>query len=147
MPMGPAEIVVSLKELCEEIGPRINTSQIVNWIDRQGGYDSDFELIAYAKKMKARQFARMLMYEDEETGVKVKRLWSLRDRSNGERAYHDIAQLEPEQRRKLISQYSHFLEQQKALRRAMTDYFAGQHFFDFYTEEVEDAAVSSMEQD
>ena len=48
MPMGPAEIVASLKELCEAKGPRLSTGQIVNWIDRNGGYDSDAELIAYA---------------------------------------------------------------------------------------------------
>ena len=55
--MGPAEIVASLKELCEEKGPRLSTEAIVNWIDRQGGYESESELIAFAKKMKARQYA------------------------------------------------------------------------------------------
>jgi hypothetical protein len=64
MPMGSAEIVASLKELCEAKGPRLSTAQIVGWIDRNGGYDSDAELIAFAKKMKARQFARMLTFED-----------------------------------------------------------------------------------
>ncbi len=83
MPMGPAEIVSSLKELCESKGPRLTTSQIVGWIDRNGGYESDAELIAFAKKMKARQFARMLTFEDEESGRRIKRLWSFRDSSTG----------------------------------------------------------------
>ncbi len=55
--MGPAEIVASLKELCEEEGPRISTGRIVEWIEQQGGYESVGDLVAYAKKMKARQFA------------------------------------------------------------------------------------------
>ena len=131
--MGPAEIVASLKELCEEEGPRIGTDRIVRWIERQGGYDSDAELIAFAKKMKARQYARQLMYDDEESGLRIKRLWSFRDRTTGERYYNDILQLPPERRRRLIQQYAQFLEQLRSVRRAMADYFAGQEFFDFYT--------------
>ena len=130
--MGPAEIVASLKELCASEGPRIGTRAIVHWIDRQGGYESEAELIAYAKKMKARQYARMLMYDDEESGLRVKRLWSFRDRDTGERYYHDIAQLAPERRRRLIQQYARFVEQLRSVRRAMADYFAGQGFFEFY---------------
>ena len=99
MSMGPAEIVASLKELCEDEGPRITTDRIVHWIERHGGYDPNPILIAYAKKMKARQFARMLVYDDEETGLRVKRLWSFRDKVTGERYYHDIVQLSPERRR------------------------------------------------
>ena len=131
--MGPAEIVASLKELCEEEGPRIGTDRIVRWIERQGGYESDAELIAFAKKMKARQYARQLMYDDEESGLRIKRLWSFRDRTTGERYYNDILQLPPERRRRLIRQYAQFLEQLRSVRRAMSDYFAGQEFFDFYT--------------
>jgi hypothetical protein len=131
--MGPAEIVASLKELCEEEGPRIGTDRIVRWIDRQGGYESDAELIAYAKKMKARQYARQLVYDDEESGLRIKRLWSFRDRTTGERYYNDILQLPPDRRRRLIQQYAQFLEQLRSVRRAMADYFAGQEFFDFYT--------------
>ena len=131
--MGPAEIVASLKELCEEEGPRIGTDRIVRWIERQGGYESDAELIAFAKKMKARQYARQLMYDDEESGLRIKRLWSFRDRTTGERYYNDILQLSPERRRRLIQQYAQFLEQLRSVRRAMADYFAGQEFFDFYT--------------
>ena len=67
MRMGPAEIVASLKELCEDEGPRLSTERIVEWVDFQGGYESNAELIAYAKKMKARQYARQLMYDDEES--------------------------------------------------------------------------------
>ena len=131
--MGPAEIVASLKELCEEEGPRIGTDRIVRWIERQGGYESDAELIAFAKKMKARQYARQLMYDDEESGLRIKRLWSFRDRTTGERYYNDILQLSPDRRRRLIQQYAQFLEQLRSVRRAMADYFAGQEFFDFYT--------------
>ena len=66
--MGPAEIVASLKELCAEKGPRLNTEEIVAWIERIGGFETDAELIAFAKKMKARQYARMLEFEDEDIG-------------------------------------------------------------------------------
>jgi hypothetical protein len=142
--MGTAEIVASLKELCEEDGPKLTTDRIVHWIERHHGYESNAELIAFAKKMKARQYARMLLYEDEETGKRVKRLWSFRDPRSGDRHYHDIAQLEPGTRRKLIRQYARFLEQLRSVRRAMADYFAGQGFFDFYTaEDEEDEAVSA----
>ncbi len=137
--MGPAEIVASLKELCAEDGPRLSTDRIVRWIDRQGGYESDAELIAFAKKMKARQYARMLVYEDEETGMRIKRLWSFRDRDSGHRFYADIDQMSPERRRKLIRQYAHFLDQLRSVRRAMADYFAGQQFFDFYAGATEPA--------
>ena len=130
--MGPAEIVASLKELCAEKGPRLTTEQIVHWIDRQGGYESDAELLAFAKKMKARQFARMLEYEDEESGLRIKRLWSFYDPELGRRFYADILQMPDDRRRRLVRQYAHFLEQLRSVRRAMADYFAGQQFFDFY---------------
>ncbi len=136
MPMGPSEIVASLKELCEEQGPKISTPEIVNWIERNHGYESDFELIAFAKKMKARQYARMLMFDDEETNRRIKRLWSYRDTRSGERSYHDILQLPDDQRRRLIKQYATFLEKQRNLRRAMSDFFAGQQFFEFYSDDV-----------
>ena len=130
--MGPAEIVASLKELCQEKGPRLSTEQIVDWIDRQGGYESDAELIAFAKKMKARQYARMLDFEDEESGQRIKRLWSFYSASHGRRFYADILELPEDQRRRLIRQYARFLKQLRTVRRAMSDYFAGQQFFDFY---------------
>ena len=136
--MGPAEIVASLKELCEEKGPKLSTEQIVAWIDRQGGYESDAELIAYAKKMKARQYARMLEYEDEESGLRIKRLWSFYDTRRGRRYYADILEMPDDQRRKLIRQYSRFQKQMRTVRRAMSDYFAGQQFFDFYPGEPEE---------
>jgi hypothetical protein len=137
--MGPAEIVASLKELCAEKGPKLSTEQIVVWIDRQGGYETDVELIAYAKKMKARQYARMLEFEDEESGMRIKRLWSFYDTRRGRRYYADILEMPDDQRRRLIRQYARFAKQLRTVRRAMSDYFAGQHFFDFYTgEPVED---------
>ncbi len=138
--MGPAEIVASLKELCAEEGPRFSTDRIVKWIEWHGGFETDAELIAFAKKMKARQYARQLMYDDEESGLRVKRLWSFVDRETGERHYHDIAQLSPERRKKLIEQYARFVEQLRSVRKAMADYFAGQEFFHFYTGESREVA-------
>ena len=81
--MGPAEIVASLRELCAEKGPRLTTEEIVAWIERIGGYETEAELIAFAKKMKARQFARMLEFEDEDSGLRIKRLWSFHDERPG----------------------------------------------------------------
>lgn len=139
--MGPTEVVVSLKELCETEGPRLSTERIVRWIEWHGGYESNRELIAFAKKMKARQYARQLLYDDQESGLRVKRLWSFRDHRTGERYYHDIAQLSPERRRALIRQYARFAAQLRSVRKAMADYFAGQAFFEFYTEEDEAPSV------
>jgi hypothetical protein len=135
--MGPAEIVASLKELVAEKGARITTDDIVAWIERVEGYESNRELIAFAKKMKARQYARLLDFEDEDTGLRIKRLWSFRDPAEGRRYYADILEMPENRRRQLIQQYGRFLKQLKAVRRAMADYFAGQHFFDFYCEEPE----------
>ena len=140
---GPAEIVASLKELCEAEGPSLTTSKIVDWIDHNDGYGTDGELIVFAKKMKARQYARLLMYEDEESGLRMKRLWSVRDRESGERRYHDVLQLSPEKRRKMVQQYAHFAEQMRSVRRAMADSLAGQEFFTFYEERVEEYAELS----
>lgn len=137
MAMSPAEVVASLKELCESQGPTITTNAIVDWIDDQGGFETDAELIAYAKKMKARQYARMLMFDDEDSGRKIKRLWSFHDRDTGRRAYSDILALPAERRRALIDNYVNFLDQLSSVRRAMTDYLAGQEFFDFYVEQYE----------
>jgi hypothetical protein len=133
--MGPAEVVASLKELCEGEGPKISTARIVGWIEANQGYEPDEELVHYAKKMKARQFARQLMYDDEESGLRVKRLWSFRDTRSGEHHYHDIARLSPERRRRLIRQYVRFNDQLRSVRRAMSDYLAGQGFFEFYVED------------
>ncbi len=137
--MGPAEVVASLKELCVEEGPKLTTERIVGWIEKHGGYESDAELIAFAKKMKARQYARLLFYEDEESGLRIKRLWSFRDRDTGKHYYADITQLPEERRRRLVQQYAQFLEQLRSVRQAMADYFAGQQFFDFYAGATEPA--------
>jgi len=136
--MGPAEIVASLKELCASKGPRLSTEQIVAWIDAQNGFEGDPELIAFAKKMKARQYARMLDFEDEESGMRIKRLWSFRDASLGRRFYADILEMPEEHRRRLIRQYARFVKQLRTVHRAMADYFAGQQFFDFYPGEPEE---------
>ncbi|HEV3164749.1 MAG TPA: hypothetical protein VGZ22_12035 [Isosphaeraceae bacterium] len=142
--MGPAEVVASLKELCVDEGPRLSTERLVKWIERHGGFESNAVLVAYAKKMKARQYARMLMYDDEETGLRIKQLWSCRDRDTGQHYYVDITSLPPERRRKLIQQYAKFLEQLRSVRRAMADYFAGQQFFDFYTGRLDMEAAQAM---
>src|SRR5580704_11006767 len=136
--MGPAEIVASLKELCAEKGPRLGTDDIVAWIEKIGGFETHAELVAYAKKMKARQYARMLEYEDENTGMRIKRLWSFRDQAQGRRFYADILELPAEERKQLIRQYARFLKQMRAVRKAMADYFAGQQFFDFYSDEPDE---------
>jgi hypothetical protein len=136
--MGPAEIVASLKELCAEKGPRLGTDDIVAWIEKIGGFETHAELVAYAKKMKARQYARMLEYEDENSGMRIKRLWSFRDQAQGRRFYADILEMPPEERKQLIRQYARFLKQMRAVRKAMADYFAGQRFFDFYSEQAEE---------
>jgi hypothetical protein len=136
--MGPAEIVASLKELCADKGPRLTTEQIVAWIEAQNGFGTQAELIAFAKKMKARQYARMLECEDEETGLRIKRLWSFHDRSLGRRFYADILDLPPDRRRRLVRQHARFVKQLRTIHRAMADYFAGQQFFDFYPGEVEE---------
>ena len=109
--MGPAEIVASLKELCAEKGPRLTTEEIVAWIERIGGFETNAELIAFAKKMKARQYARMLEFEDEDSGLRIKRLWSFHDQARGRRFYADILELPEEQRKRLIRQYARFVKQ------------------------------------
>jgi hypothetical protein len=137
-----AEIVASLKELCEAEGPRITTDRIMRWIESNHGYESASELVRFAKKMKARHYARLLMYDDLETGCRVKRLWSFRDARSGERQYHDIAQLSAEHRRRLIRHYAQFAQQLRTVRRAMSDYFAGQGFFSFYADEQDEEEFS-----
>ncbi|AMV36283.1 hypothetical protein [Planctomyces sp. SH-PL62] len=139
--MGPAEIVASLKELCEEKGPRIVTEEIVDWIEAIGGYESDVELIQYAKKMKARHFARMLEYDDPDVGRKIKRLWSFRDRRRGRRFYTDILQVSDERRQRLVQEYIKFAGQMKSVRKAMADSMAGQVFFEFYGDDEDEEAV------
>ena len=47
--------------------------------------------------MKARQYARMLDFEDEESGLRIKRLWSFHDPRTGRRFYADILEM-PEDR-------------------------------------------------
>jgi hypothetical protein len=137
--MGPAEIVASLKELCAEKGPRLCTEDIVAWIDRIGGYESHAELVSYAKKMKARQYARMLEFDDDDSGLRVKRLWSFYDPKRARRFYVDILEMPDDQRRRLIRQYARFLEQYRAMRKAMADYCVGQRFFEFYPADGEES--------
>ncbi len=137
--MGPAEIVASLKELCAEGGPRLSTEQIVSWIDRIDGFGTDAELIQYAKKMKARQYARMLEYDDVESGLKIKRLWSFRDHSRHRRYYVDILEMPDADRERLVREYARFIKQLRSVRKAMADYLAGQAFFDFYPDDEVEA--------
>jgi hypothetical protein len=145
--MGPVEIVASLKELCAEKGPRLCTEDIVAWIDRQGGFESPAELVKYAKKMKARHYARMLEFEDQESGLRIKRLWSFYDTRRARRFYVDILEMPEEQRTRLIRQYARFLKQLRAVRQAMADYFAGQRFFEFYPGDTEEPALEPQQAD
>ena len=85
----------------------------------------------------------MLTYEDEETGLRIKRLWSFRDRTTGERYYHDILELPDDKRRDFIRQYIQFQERLRSVRRAMADYFAGQQFLDFYIEDDEEESEAA----
>ncbi len=132
------------RNFAAEKGPRLTTEDIVAWIDRLEGFESSAELIQYAKKMKARQYARMLEFEDEKSGLSIKRLWSFYDSRRARRFYMDILEMPDEQRTRLIRQYAKFLKQLRSVRKAMADYFAGQRFFDFYPgeneEESEEAA-------
>jgi hypothetical protein len=139
--MGPAEIVASLKELCAENGPRLSTEEIVAWIERIGGFETNAELIVYAKKMKARQYARLLEYDDEDSGTRIKRLWSFHDDIQGRRYYADILEMPADQRKRFIREYTRFLKEIRVARKAMADYFAGQRFFDFYIDEPDDEAA------
>lgn len=138
---GTAEIVADLKELCEERGPRIRTLDVVRRLERLGAYESTAELVAFAKKMKARNYARMLLYEDPDSGLRIKRLWSFRDRK-GDRYYHDVAAMTPDRRRRLVEQYARFSNQLRSVRRALNDYIAGQGFFEFYSDEDDDEAAA-----
>ena len=88
--------------------------------------------------MKARQYARMLEFEDEDSGLRIKRLWSFHDAARGRRFYADILEMPEEQRKRLIRQYARFVKQLRAVRKAMADYFAGQRFFDFYPGDPEE---------
>lgn len=141
--MSPAEIVASLKELCADEGPRLSTERIVAWIDQLGGFGSDDELIQFAKKMKARQYARMLEYDDAESGMRIKRLWSFHDSARRRRFYIDILELPEAERQRLTREYTRFLTQIRAVRKAMSDYLAGQAFFEFYPGEMEEAEEPS----
>ncbi|QEH32475.1 hypothetical protein OJF2_09510 [Aquisphaera giovannonii] len=142
--MGPAEIVASLKELCTQKGPRLSTEDIVDWIDQNHGFESNAELVQFAKKMKARQYARLLEFEDEESGLKIKRLWSFYDSRKARRFYVDILDMPPDERQRLIQQYARFLKQLRSIRKAMSDYFAGQQFFEFYQGDDEPEPVAPM---
>jgi hypothetical protein len=71
--------------------------------------------------------------------MRVKRLWSFYDHVRARRFYADILELPPEDRKRLVRQYTRFLKQIRGVRRAMSDYFAGQKFFDFYAEAEEEA--------
>ena len=146
MSMGPAEIVASLKELCEAEEAQLTTGSIVKWIDDHGGYGSDAELIAFAKKMKARQYARKLMFEDEDLGRNIKRLWSFPNGEPGRRTYQDISTWTPERRREFVEQFAFFQDQILVARKAMADFLAGQQFFDFYGEPAESGSTTAASQ-
>ncbi len=137
--MGPAEIVDSLRQLCEEKGPRLTTEEIVDWIEGLDGFECHAELIAFAKKMKARQYARLLEYDDPDYGRRFKRLWSFRDGRRNRRYYNDITRLETPERRRLLDDYVKFAGQLRTVRRAMNDALAGQNFFEFYADDEDDA--------
>ena len=49
--------------------------------------------------------------------------------------------MSPESRKNLIQKYAYFQDQLRSVRRALSDYFAGQQFFDFYISETEDESA------
>jgi hypothetical protein len=51
--------------------------------DRTAAFASNAELLAFANEMKAEQYARMFEHEDEETGMRIKRLRSFHDPAEG----------------------------------------------------------------
>ncbi len=134
-----------LERACAEKGPRLGTEEIVAWIERIGGFESYPELVKYAKKMKARQYARMLEFEDEKSGLRVKRLWSSDDPKRARRYYVDLLEMPDAERMRFISQYARFLKQLRTVRKAMADYVAGQRFFEFYPGESESEAREKVE--
>jgi hypothetical protein len=142
--MGPAEIVASLKELCARKGPRLSTEEIVAWIDQNNGFESHAELVLFAKKMKARQYARLLEFEDAESGLTIKRLWSFYDSRKSRRFYVDILDMPHDERQRLVRQYARFLKQLRSIRKAMSDYFAGQQFFEFYQADDEPEPIAPI---
>jgi hypothetical protein len=73
--------------------------------------------------------------------MRIKRLWSFHDQIQGGRFYADILEMPESDRRRLLRQYARFQSQLRTVRKAMADYFAGQRFFDFYTELPEDDEV------
>ena len=146
--MGPAEIVASLKELCAEKGPRLSTEEIVAWIDRIGGFETDAELIAVrqedegpAVRPDARVRGRGVGPEDQAA------LELLRRPTRGRRFYVDILEMPDEQRTRLIRQYARFVKQLRSVRKAMADYFAGQRFFDFYPGDDPDPEEVEVEEE
>ncbi len=66
-------------------------------------------------------------------------------RRNGGRYYADILEMPEADRKRLLRQYARFQSQLRSVRKAMADYFAGQRFFDFYTELPEDDEVEQKD--
>ena len=83
----------------------------------------------------------MLEFEDEDSGICIKRLWSFRDEVKGRRFYADILEMPAADRKRLIRQHARFLNQLRTVRKAMADYFAGQRFFDFYSDVTDEDEV------
>ena len=69
--MGSAEIVASLKELVAEKGPRLTTDDIVEWIERVDGYESNRELIGFAKTSASAANAREMGFLRASDGISM----------------------------------------------------------------------------
>ena len=142
--MGPAEIVASLKELCAEKGPRLQTEDIVDWIERIGGFETNVgvdrlcqEDEGAAVRADARIRRRRLRHADQ-AAVELPR-----STIQGGRYYADILEMPASDRKRLSRQYTRFQSQLRSVRKAMADYFAGQRFFDFYMETGDEDEVAA----
>jgi hypothetical protein len=135
MPRNPRKpILAALADFCNHRGPTFTSDELVDWINRRFGFESPATLLAYARRIKARQIARKLTCFDPETRTRVPRLWPVADPRTGEPAFADITQLPPETRRRLIQTQARLQAQLRTLQRALEDSTSGQGLFEFYTD-------------
>jgi hypothetical protein len=132
MVMRTSEIVVGLKELCESRGAGLTSREIARWIDDNAGFGPDEELIAFAKEMKARRYARMLTFIDDRTGMRIPRLWSRVDSKTGGKIYVDLLEVPARERKQVIDHHIGMQANRRSMRRYLADCRSGQGFLPFY---------------
>jgi hypothetical protein len=94
--------------------------------------------------MKAHQYALVHSSEGEETGQKIRRNSSILDSSHVQRIYGDTCDMPAEKRKTLIRQCADFQDRLCNIYRAMSDFFAGQQFFDFQIGDLEAAESKAI---